>query len=152
MLTLFGRRSRRVETAGAAALSPQASRSWVNGPWNILVAAGDVSVLARAVRALREDPRYVVHTSNDGRLALECARQVRPDMVLVDPSLPTPDGSRVHESLRDALGARARIVVVSNGGREPMADGNLGVGFRAEDLLKMARALLDSRPIMGAGA
>lgn len=166
MIKLFGRRARL--RAAIRANVPDAERqaqvtvyespdpglrSWMLDPrtWNILVADDDVSVITRVMRALGDDPRYVIHTSNDGRMAVECARQVRPDMVFVNPQMPTLDGARLYDSLRDALGARARIVLMSDGAREPSTDGQVRKGFRPEELLRVTRALLDGRVGAGVG-
>jgi DNA-binding NarL/FixJ family response regulator len=65
----------------------------------------------RLARALLEADGYsVVGEAVDGRSALESARTLRPDVVLLDVQLPDVDGFRVAEWLAEGGGAPAVVL------------------------------------------
>ncbi len=64
---------------------------------------------------------YEVHVAFDGPAALETAARVRPDVVLLDLTLPGMDGVEVARRLR-ATPEGAATVLVGLSGREPDTD------------------------------
>ncbi|MEO2088854.1 MAG: response regulator, partial [Gemmataceae bacterium] len=56
---------------------------------------------------------YVAHTATCGRAALDQARRLRPDVLVLDIPLPDGDGYALVRSLTAALGYRPRTVVVT---------------------------------------
>jgi DNA-binding NarL/FixJ family response regulator len=74
----------------------------------------DHAIFAQAVRALLDDdPRIeVVGDTDDGGNALELARQLAPDVVLIDALMPGFDGLEITRQLRSA-NPHLHVVVVS---------------------------------------
>ncbi len=66
---------------------------------NILVVDDDVSILDLMARLLRD--RYDVRTAADGCAAVHLAREIRPDLVILDYRFPGVDGLTILRELRD---------------------------------------------------
>lgn len=64
---------------------------------------------------------YEAFTASDGPAALETATRVRPDVVLLDLTLPGMDGIEVARRLRAAPEGEATVLVALSG-REPETD------------------------------
>jgi two-component system cell cycle response regulator DivK len=64
------------------------------------------------VRFLLEQSEYIVHGAADGREGLQLAQQLKPEMILLDMSLPEIDGWTVARQLK-ADPATAGILVVA---------------------------------------
>jgi DNA-binding NarL/FixJ family response regulator len=74
----------------------------------------DHSAFRSAARALLEDAGFqVVGEAEDGESAIAAARELRPDIVLLDIQLPDVDGFAVAERL-DAQGVPTAIVLTSS--------------------------------------
>jgi DNA-binding NarL/FixJ family response regulator len=100
---------------------------------------------ASARRLLERDGFEVVGEADDGASAIELARELDPDVVLLDVMLPDTSGFDVAERLR---GGRSKIVLVSSRTRTDLAsrlDGTSALGFIPKDELssEAIRALLD---------
>ena len=65
----------------------------------VLLADDHVRVLASAEELLRSDFRIVAAVT-DGRLALEAAKKLRPDLIVLDISMPGMDGLHTAQELR----------------------------------------------------
>lgn len=79
-----------------------------------VVIADDQRLFAEALEAiLTTDARIsVVGRADDGRAALELVRDERPDVVLMDISMPVMDGIEATEAIRDELPS-TRVIVLT---------------------------------------
>jgi two-component system response regulator MprA len=92
---------------------------------------------------------YAVETAADGSEALDHARTVRPDAIILDVLMPEPDGLAVCRQLREA-GDRTPILMLTArsavgdrvAGLDAGADDYLVKPFALEELLARTRALL----------
>lgn len=97
--------------------------------------------------AARLRPEYDVHTAYGGHEAVETARELEPDVVLLDRRMPDLDGDEVLERLRD-LPVEPRVAMLT--GIEPATDvatmpfdGYLVKPVAEEDLRKTVAALFE---------
>jgi CheY-like chemotaxis protein len=86
-------------------------------PRRLLVVDDDVDTI-RTITTLLQNLGHEVVAAHDGHAALEVARALRPDIILLDLGLPGVDGYRVAEILRreGRLGA-TRLIVISGYGQ-----------------------------------
>jgi CheY-like chemotaxis protein len=86
-------------------------------------------------RRLLEREGFQVEEATDGQMALDRARELRPDLILMDVQMPRVDGFTAVERLRhDVRTARIPIIVVTAAARKP-ADVARGLGLGADDYL-----------------
>ena len=95
----------------------------------ILVVEDDPALLRGLADNLRAEP-YDVLTATDGESACELIRQERPDLVLLDLTLPRLDGLEVCRRVRDE-GIRTPIVMLTS--RSEEADRVRGLELGADD-------------------
>jgi CheY-like chemotaxis protein len=81
-------------------------------PTSVLIVDDHPSFRLSARRMLEADGYAVVGEAEDGAAALRAARELDPDLVLLDVQLPDLDGFEVAERLR-AAGERPAIVLTS---------------------------------------
>ncbi len=96
----------------------------------ILVVDDERAVRDLLVYNLRK-AHYEVSTANDGRQALELARQAEPDLILLDLMLPEVDGLDVCRELRHA--SKVPIIMVTARGEE--VDRVVGLELGADDYI-----------------
>ncbi|MFT3806744.1 response regulator [Arenimonas sp.] len=74
-------------------------------PWNLQVIAGYL-----------RDTHHVVHTAGDGAAGLAAARDLRPDVVLLDLRMPVMDGYEARDAMRaePSLGETAIVAVTAS--------------------------------------
>jgi DNA-binding NarL/FixJ family response regulator len=77
---------------------------------------------------------YAAREAATGRRAISLARMVRPDIVLLDVNLPDVSGHEVCKQLRDSLGERLPILLVS-GVKTDELDRIAGILLGADDYL-----------------
>lgn len=96
--------------------------------------------LAEGLRANLEVEGYEVDVAHDGRSGLERAREVDPDLVVLDLMLPFLDGYRVLERMREG-GLDVPVLVLT--AREEEADKVLGFRLGADDYVTKPFGLLE---------
>ncbi|MGH9326332.1 MAG: response regulator [Terriglobia bacterium] len=107
--------------------------------------ADDSDPLRRAIaRILSWDPDVeVCGEARDGAEALTKAQELLPDLVLLDISMPGPNGLETARLLRQAL-PRTRILVISQHERALVLPAVIAAG--ADDLLEKGRLASDLIP------
>jgi DNA-binding NarL/FixJ family response regulator len=93
----------------------------------VLLADDHLKILENAKRLLEPDYRVVGAVSN-GLLALEAARELSPDLIVLDIEMPEMDGIRAAQEMR-RLGLKARIFFLTV--------------YEDEDYIAAARTLCD---------
>ena len=99
---------------------------------------------------LMKQQGYETATAADGRAALSEADRFRPDLVLLDITLPELDGFQVCEQLRAELGSDMGIIMLTARGREAEVAKGLALGadayvtkpFSTRDLVDTVHELL----------
>lgn len=119
---------------------------------NKILAVDDEPNILMSIEFILEMEGYEVHTAGDGEEALEVARKVRPDLILLDINMPRKDGYEVCRILRecdDMVGTKV-IMLTAKGqtlekkkGLEVGADEYVTKPFSAEELLEKIRTLLE---------
>jgi DNA-binding response OmpR family regulator len=82
----------------------------------VLIVDEDQDLLDVMTYALRRDGHQVI-AATDGQRALDCLRDDRPDIVVLDLKLPRPDGFEVCRRMR--LDSEVPIIIVSSSREEP---------------------------------
>jgi DNA-binding response OmpR family regulator len=85
--------------------------------------------IARLIRDYLEKAGFVVATASDGKGAIASARQLKPDLIVLDLGLPNIDGLDVIRALR--MGSNVPVVVVT--ARADEADRIVGLELGADD-------------------
>jgi DNA-binding response OmpR family regulator len=85
--------------------------------------------IARLIRDYLEEAGFVVATASDGKGAIASARQLKPDLIVLDLGLPNIDGLDVIRALR--MGSNVPVVVVT--ARADEADRIVGLELGADD-------------------
>ncbi|MCC7209760.1 MAG: response regulator [Anaerolineae bacterium] len=103
---------------------------------NPLVLVTDDNVQARMLlRRIFEREHYRVEEASDGHEAVQKARELRPDLILMDIQMPGMDGFEAVRLLRsDSVTAYVPIIVVTAAARDPL-DVKRGFGMGADDYL-----------------
>ncbi len=127
-----------------------------HNPPMVLVADDEVHAAAM-LRHIFEREGYAVECAYDGLEALEMARKLEPDLILLDIQMPGMNGFDVLEKLRDnTVTSGIPIIIVSARNREPAdvarglnigADDYLPKPFEPQELLARARAKMRSRQL-----
>lgn len=87
--------------------------------------------ITRLIRDYLEQAGFVVATASDGKGAIASARQLKPDLVVLDLGLPNVDGLDVIRALR--MGSNVPVVVVT--ARADEADRVVGLELGADDYI-----------------
>jgi DNA-binding response OmpR family regulator len=116
-----------------------------------VLAVDDEPNILMSIEFILEMEGYEVYTAHDGEEALEVARRVRPDVILLDINMPRKDGYEVCRLLReekDMAGTKV-IMLTAKGqtlekkkGLEVGADEYVTKPFSAEDLLQKIQACI----------
>ena len=121
-------------------------------PARVLLIDDNEAMLARIAAVLKSDCT-VVGVATDGRTALDAARALRPDVIVLDISMPGMSGLEIASCLRDA-GSTAALVFLTVHDEEEFvlaarAAGGLAYVVKprlASDLLIAVREALAGRP------
>ena len=98
-------------------------------PETILVVEDEPSLQETLAYNLQKQG-YTVETAGDGRAALETARRLKPDLILLDIMLPLLDGVEVCKTLRRE-GSQASIIMLT--ARDDEIDRVVGLEIGADD-------------------
>ena len=126
-----------------------------NGKKRILVVDDDPKILKALDQALQQEG-YEVYRAEDGLQALEMARKVKPDLMILDIMLPKMDGFEVLAQLQSTGGVPTLILSARGEEMDKVVGFNVGADdylvkpFRLSELLLRVRAIL--RRTAGAGA
>jgi DNA-binding NarL/FixJ family response regulator len=88
----------------------------------VLIVDDHPSFRASARRMFEADGYEVVGEAEDGGAALAAARQLRPELVLLDVRLPDVDGFELARRLLDASGPTPKIVLTSSHDSSDLGD------------------------------
>lgn len=116
-------------------------------PEAILVVEDEISLQETLAYNL-EKQGYVVHTAATGGQALEVAREIKPDLILLDIMLPEMDGFEVCRTLRQEMNTPILMLTARDDeidrvvGLEVGADDYLTKPFSMRELLARVKAML----------
>jgi CheY-like chemotaxis protein len=126
-----------------------AERSASAGPSDrgTVLVVDDEEDLADTVESLLRAKGYRIFKVHDGKSAVRAARDLQPDLVLLDYELPEMDGLEVIAELRRHEDTEGMRVLLASAGRVSMndirkADGFLAKPFQEELLYEMVRRVL----------
>lgn len=109
----------------------------------IIVVADDDRALLDAVSTRLAAAGFEVHTAQDGYMAVQEARRVHPDVVLLDIGMPAGDGFSVHDRLQQFEGHEAPQYVYMTGSRE----GSVTKAARAKHAFALMHKPFDGREL-----
>jgi len=88
----------------------------------VAIVEDDVAI-AQMYRFKFEAEGYQVETAENGRLGLELAEKMRPDMILLDLMMPEMTGEELLTAMRKtAWGKDIKVVVLTNRGEQEIPD------------------------------
>jgi len=118
----------------------------------IILAVDDEPNILMSIEFILDMEGYEVHTARDGDDALDVAERVRPDLILLDISMPRKDGYEVCRILRkrENMAGTKVIMLTAKGqtlekkkGLEVGADEYVTKPFSAAELLNAIRTCLE---------
>src|SRR3989344_2713541 len=75
---------------------------------------------------------YQVETAENGKLGLELAKNMKPDIILVDLMMPEMDGGEMLKQMRATdWGKTTRVVILTNVGEQEIPDAVKALGVSA---------------------
>jgi DNA-binding response OmpR family regulator len=113
----------------------------------ILVVEDEISLQETLAYNLKKQG-YLVHTASTGTLALESAREIKPDLILLDIMLPEMDGFEVCRTLRQEMNTPVLMLTARDDeidrvvGLEVGADDYLTKPFSMRELMARVKAML----------
>jgi len=115
-----------------------------------ILVVDDEEDLADAVESLLRLRGYTMHKAYDGQTAIEAARQVLPDMILLDYGLPGIDGLAVIAALRKSEATRNIPILLCTASKISVGDIDKADGFLAKPyqehlLYEMVDRVISSR-------
>lgn len=117
-----------------------------------------VQTLAESLADWLDGERFGVDVARDGETAIERARRLIPDVVLLDLMLPRLDGFGVAEALRRLHMEDVPVILLSAGRHLPEAAERVGTPYYLhkpyglDELLALIRRALDEHPPSGSHA
>jgi DNA-binding response OmpR family regulator len=120
-----------------------------------VVCVDDEIGIASVIKLILENNGYDVTTASDGKTGLEAIQRLKPDLVLLDLSMPDIDGWEVYQQMKanDELGRIPVIVITARskdldkiiGLHVAKVDGYITKPFKPQDLLRCVSQVLDAR-------
>ncbi len=116
-----------------------------------ILAVDDEPNILLSLEYILEQEGYDVHVARDGDEALDLARRIRPDLILLDVAMPRKDGYEVCRILRQSQDlAHTKVVMLTAKGQPLERKKGLEVGadlyitkpFSTDDLLDKIRRVL----------
>jgi DNA-binding response OmpR family regulator len=114
-----------------------------------IVVADDEADALNAIKVFLEMENYTVHTAPDGKSAIETVLKVKPDLLVVDDSMPELKGRDVCRQLREHQELQSmKILLMSAAGfdlkaaQATGADSFIGKPFEIDALLAEVQKLL----------
>ncbi len=102
----------------------------------LVLIADDEQYAQLLMQRILQREHFRTASANTGRMAIDKAKELRPDLILMDIQMPDIDGFKAVELLRqDSTTGRIPIIVVTAAAREP-ADVARGLGLGADDYLR----------------
>ncbi len=107
-----------------------------------------------ALELLMKKEGYEVHTVDDGERAVQAAKELRPDLILLDIMMPKMDGYEVCQRIRsDTLLKDVSIIMLTAKGREVEREKGLALGadhyitkpFSTRQVVMKVKELLTAR-------
>ena len=96
--------------------------------YRILIVDDEPNIVL-ALELLMKKEGYEVHTVDDGERAVQAAKELRPDLILLDIMMPKMDGYEVCQRIRsDALLKDVSIIMLTAKGREVEREKGLALG------------------------
>jgi CheY-like chemotaxis protein len=102
------------QAVGGEAMAEDAPQAAANRPLKVLV-VDDNAMIAMSMGWMLEEMGHDFQVVNDGREALEAARDYRPDAILLDIGLPVMDGYEVCRAFRQDDDFRQTLIVAQTG-------------------------------------
>ncbi len=120
---------------------------------NSILLVDDEPNILLSLEFLMKRAGYVVNTAEDGEVALEKIRDLKPDLVLLDVNMPKKDGFEVCETVRaNPDWADIKIIMLTAKGREIEKEKGLALGasdyitkpFATKDVIDRVKAILEA--------
>ncbi len=117
-----------------------------------ILAVDDEPNILMSIEFILDMEGYEVHTARDGEEALEVAGRIRPDLILLDISMPRKDGYEVCRIIKgcDELAGTKVVMLTAKGqalerkkGLEVGADEYITKPFNAAELLEKIREMIE---------
>jgi DNA-binding response OmpR family regulator len=84
----------------------------------------DDQAISQMYRIKFETEGFEVETAENGRLGLELAEKMRPDIILLDLMMPEMNGKEMLVKLRDtSWGKHIKVIILTNVGEQEAPDG-----------------------------
>lgn len=116
-------------------------------PEKILIVEDELSLQETLAYTLKKEG-YIVQTTGDGRSALEAARKLKPDLIVLDIMLPEMDGFEVARTLRREMSTAILMLTARDDeidrvvGLEVGADDYMSKPFSMRELIARVKAQL----------
>lgn len=126
-----------------------------------LLIADDHPVVRMGLRGMLEGQPdlKVIAEAEDGEEAVEMARRLRPDVVLMDLKMPKQDGVAATETIvREAPGSRVLVLTTSDSGADILraveagATGYVLKDAPRDDIFRAVRAAAEGKPVLAPSA
>jgi len=92
----------------------------------------DDAAIAQMYRMKFEAEGYKIETAENGKLGLDLAKEMRPDMILLDLMMPEMNGDEMLAKLRNTdWGKNTKVIILTNMGEQEAPAGLKDLGVEA---------------------